>query len=67
VLLSFGSMFRLESFPESKVRLLLDALSELPQRVIIRSDSLPATPKNVKTFRWLPQLDILCKSDFRVV
>jgi glucuronosyltransferase len=63
VYFSFGSMFRLESLPEDKVRALLDAFSELPQRVLVKSGPLPGTPDNVKTVQWLPQLDVLCKSN----
>lgn len=56
---SLGSLVRSETFPKEAMRSFLDAFSELPQRVIWKTDSIPELPKNVMTSKWLPQFDIL--------
>jgi glucuronosyltransferase len=56
---SMGSLVRSETFPEEKLRAFLDAFSELPQRILWKTDNIPGLPKNVMTSKWLPQFDIL--------
>jgi glucuronosyltransferase len=56
---SLGSLVRSETFPEEKLRSFLDAFSELPQRVVWKTDSIRGLPNNVMTSKWLPQFDIL--------
>jgi glucuronosyltransferase len=56
---SLGSLVRSETFPEEKLRSFLDAFSELPQRVVWKTDSVVGLPSNVMTSKWLPQFDIL--------
>jgi glucuronosyltransferase len=58
---SMGSMIRGDTLPSEKRDALMQAFSELPQRVLWKweADSLPGQPKNVKIAKWLPQFDIL--------
>ncbi|XP_063244329.1 UDP-glycosyltransferase UGT5-like [Bacillus rossius redtenbacheri] len=61
VYFSLGSMVRPETLPEDKVLALLQAFSELPQRVLWKwgGGDLPGRPANVRAARWLPQLTVL--------
>ena len=56
-------MLQSETLPEDKRDALLQAFSELPQRVLWKweADNLPGQPKNVRIESWCPQLDILSK------
>jgi glucuronosyltransferase len=58
---SMGSMIRGETLPSEKRDAIIQAFSELPQRVLWKweADTLPGQPKNVKIAKWLPQFDIL--------
>ena len=60
---SLGSMLQAETFPIDKRDALLQAFSELPQRILWKweADNLPGQPKNVRIEKWCPQLDILSK------
>ncbi|XP_049762217.1 UDP-glucosyltransferase 2-like [Schistocerca cancellata] len=64
VYVSFGSLIAFHTLPLDKMRAVLEALSGLEQRVLLRCDAsqLPAgvrLPGNVRASRWLPQVDIL--------
>ena len=63
IFFSFGTNIRSDRMDEEKVKLFLDAFTELPQKIIWKweSSSLPDHPKNVMMKRWLPQNDILGK------
>lgn len=54
-------MLRTASMPKDKMQAILDALAELPQRVVWKweAKSLPGKPKNVFVSKWLPQNDLL--------
>lgn len=58
---TYGSTVRSETFPPEKRKALLEAFSELPQKIIWKweADSLPDQPSNVLVRKWLPQFDIL--------
>lgn len=60
---TYGSTVRSETFPPEKRKALLEAFSELPQKIIWKweADSLPDQPSNVLVRKWLPQFDILSK------
>lgn len=61
---SLGSMLQAETLPDDKRDAFLQAFSELPQKVLWKweADTLPGQPKNVRTEKWCPQVDILSKS-----
>lgn len=61
---SLGSSGRSDNLPEEKRSAILQAFSELPQKILWKweSDILPGQPKNVKIGKWLPQQDILGNS-----
>ncbi|XP_049816613.1 UDP-glucosyltransferase 2-like [Schistocerca nitens] len=64
VYVSFGSLIAFHTLPLDKMRAVLEALSSLEQRVVLRCDAsqLPAgvrLPGNVWASRWLPQTAIL--------
>lgn len=65
--MSFGSMVKIESFPKEILNAFYDTFENIaPVRVLIKianEKELPAKlPKNVKTYFWLPQIQILSKS-----
>ncbi|KAJ4431906.1 hypothetical protein ANN_20512 [Periplaneta americana] len=61
IFFSLGSNLRSDAITKDKLQVLLDAFSELPQRVLwkFESDSLLEQPSNVMIGKWLPQSDIL--------
>ncbi|XP_066998948.2 UDP-glucosyltransferase 2 [Anabrus simplex] len=64
---SMGSNVRSDRLPKTKIAAILEAFSEIPQRVIWKweSDSLPGQPANVMVAKWLPQQDILAHPNIR--
>ncbi|XP_067000258.2 UDP-glucosyltransferase 2 [Anabrus simplex] len=65
---SLGSNVKSVNLPQEKVKHILDAFSEVPQRVLWKweSDSLPGKPSNVMIRKWLPQQDVLAHPNIRV-
>ena len=61
IFFSLGSNLHSDSLPKQKRQEILDAFSELRQRVVwkFESDNLEGLPPNVKIGKWLPQSDIL--------
>ncbi|XP_060804234.1 UDP-glycosyltransferase UGT5-like [Amyelois transitella] len=61
IFISFGSMLRASSTPASLIQIIIDTVSELPQRIIWKWEegTLPGNPKNIYSSKWLPQNDIL--------
>lgn len=61
IFFSLGSNLRSDSLSYEKMQALLEAFSELPQRILwkFESENLPGQPPNVRTGKWLPQSDIL--------
>lgn len=61
IFFSLGTNIRSDKLSKEKVKALLDAFSELPQRVLwkFESDSLQNLPNNVAVKKWMPQNDIL--------
>lgn len=61
IYISFGSMLRATSTPKDKVQAIIDAVSEIPQRIIWKWEekNLPGNPKNIYISKWLPQNEIL--------
>ncbi|KDR10226.1 UDP-glucuronosyltransferase 2C1-like [Zootermopsis nevadensis] len=68
IFFSLGSNLRSDSLSYEKMQALLEAFSELPQRILwkFESDNLPGQPPNVRTGKWLPQSDILAHPNIRV-
>jgi hypothetical protein len=60
---SMGSNLRSSYIKNTTINALLQAFSQLKQRVLWKweTDSLPGTTSNVKVGKWLPQSDILGK------
>jgi len=49
------------SLPERTKKALLDALAQIPQRVLWKyEDEIENLPNNVLIKKWLPQHEILC-------
>ncbi|XP_065332904.1 uncharacterized protein LOC135934835 [Cloeon dipterum] len=65
---SMGSFIQGSQFPEEKVAALLDAFSELPQRVIFKweTEEMPNKPNNVKIGKWLPQQAVLAHPNLKL-
>lgn len=63
IYISFGTILKASSMPTDKLQSIINALNELPQRVIWKwnKKSLPGNPKNIYLAKWLPQNDILGK------
>ncbi|XP_067000256.2 UDP-glucosyltransferase 2 isoform X2 [Anabrus simplex] len=68
VYFSLGSNVRSENLPKEIVQQILQAFSEIPQRVLWKweADTLPGLPANVMLKKWLPQQDILAHPNIRV-
>ncbi|XP_046993668.1 UDP-glucosyltransferase 2-like isoform X2 [Schistocerca americana] len=65
---SLGSNVKSSSLPGDTLRVLLEAFSQLPQRVLwkFEDDSLPGKPANVMVAKWLPQQDVLAHPNVRL-
>ena len=66
IYVSFGSMVKIESFPKEVLDAFYDTFRHIsPVRVLMKianKQELPSgLPKNVKTYHWLPQVDVLSK------
>ncbi|KAG7207212.1 hypothetical protein KM043_008890 [Ampulex compressa] len=64
VFFTFGSMVRIETFPEPVVRRFYKAFENIaPVRILMKvakkEDLLPGLPKNVMTQTWFPQISVL--------
>ncbi|KAJ9577493.1 hypothetical protein L9F63_005936, partial [Diploptera punctata] len=63
---SFGSLVKGETLPKDKLDAFISAFSELPQRIIWKTDTIPGLPEKFVTGTWLPQFDILSHPNVRV-
>ncbi|XP_060863129.1 LOW QUALITY PROTEIN: UDP-glucosyltransferase 2-like [Metopolophium dirhodum] len=60
VYFTFGSTVKMTSLPEHIKKALIDALAQIPQRVLWKyEDEIENLPKNVMVKKWLPQHEIL--------
>ncbi|XP_072946303.1 UDP-glucosyltransferase 2-like [Epargyreus clarus] len=61
VYVSFGTNIHPIMFPPEKLKLLTEALSELPYDILFKwnDDELPGRTDNIKISKWLPQSDLL--------
>lgn len=68
VLVSFGSLIRADSLPESTLYTLMHVFSQLPHRFILKFEGeLSDKPKNVFVRKWLPQRDIVAHKNVKAV
>lgn len=60
---NLGSMVKVATMPEDKLRVLLKVFGSIPRKVIWKweTDDIPDLPSNVFVQKWLPQYDILSK------
>lgn len=58
---SFGSYINLSNLPEETLKVILNVIGKLKQKVILKwvPDDNVKLPQNIKTGSWLPQNDIL--------
>ncbi|XP_069693588.1 UDP-glucosyltransferase 2-like [Periplaneta americana] len=68
ILFSLGTNLRSDKISDEKRKALLDAFSEIPQRVLwkFETENLSGLPSNVKISKWLPQSDVLAHSNIKV-
>ncbi|XP_072933729.1 UDP-glucosyltransferase 2-like [Epargyreus clarus] len=61
VYISFGTLLKETTLPDYKMKAILDAVGELPQRVVWKwnGDVFPGDTKNIYVAKWLPQNDLL--------
>ncbi|XP_043467685.1 UDP-glycosyltransferase UGT5-like [Leptopilina heterotoma] len=64
IYVSFGSMVRLETFPKKTLDIFYSSFKKIsPVRVLMKiakkEELPPGLPANVKTYHWLPQIQIL--------
>lgn len=75
IYVSFGSMVRLETFPKKTLDIFYSSFKKIsPVRVLMKiakkEELPPGLPANVKTYHWLPQIQILsklCKINFSLL
>jgi len=61
VYFTFGSTVRMTSLPKHIKKAFMDALAQIPQRVLWKyEDEIENIPKNFMIKKWLPQREILC-------
>ncbi|CAI6362626.1 unnamed protein product [Macrosiphum euphorbiae] len=57
---TFGTVISMPSLPENVLKVLKEAISQVPQKVLWKYDGeMKDKPKNVMTRKWFPQRDIL--------
>ncbi|XP_025198939.1 LOW QUALITY PROTEIN: 2-hydroxyacylsphingosine 1-beta-galactosyltransferase-like, partial [Melanaphis sacchari] len=68
IFFSFGSIVNLSNLPKEKLDSILNVISRLKQKVIIKwvPDKSIKLPHNVKVGSWLPQNDILAHSNVKL-
>ncbi|CAH1160293.1 unnamed protein product [Phaedon cochleariae] len=67
IYMSMGSTLKGSSFPVDKRNAFLKAFSRVQQRVIWKWETdMENKPRNVETFRWTPQREILCHPNVKV-
>ncbi|XP_069681768.1 UDP-glucosyltransferase 2-like [Periplaneta americana] len=68
VYFTLGSQVRMDSISAEKRKALLQAFSQLPQRVLWKWEGgeMSDRPNNVKIAKWLPQYAVLCHPAVRV-
>ncbi|XP_052751040.1 UDP-glucosyltransferase 2-like [Galleria mellonella] len=61
IYISFGTNVNPSMLPKEKMQMLINVLSRLPYDVLWKwdKDEMPNQPQNIKTFKWLPQSDLL--------
>ncbi|VVC43587.1 Hypothetical protein CINCED_3A013384 [Cinara cedri] len=60
ILFTFGSTVLMSSLPNHMKTVIIEALAQLPQRVLLKyEDEMENKPDNVMIRKWLPQRDIL--------
>jgi len=61
VYFTFGSTVRMTSLPKHIKKAFIDALTQIPQRVLWKyEDEIENIPNNFMIKKWLPQREILC-------
>ncbi|CAB3362220.1 Hypothetical predicted protein [Cloeon dipterum] len=65
---SMGSNLKSELMGEERIKALVEAFSDLPQRVLWKweSDQMPGNPSNLKVASWMPQQEILAHPNVQV-
>ncbi|CAH2045632.1 unnamed protein product, partial [Iphiclides podalirius] len=68
---SFGSMSRIETIPGEKLKQIFEAISELPQTILVKMNKAMlvgniSIPENVYTMDWIPQYKTLCHPNTKV-
>ncbi|VEN49759.1 unnamed protein product [Callosobruchus maculatus] len=65
---SLGSNVLSAGLSENLKKVLMEAFSELPYKILwkFEDDKLPGKPKNVEIRKWLPQQDVLAHSNVKV-
>lgn len=68
VYFSLGTNVRSFLLPPGKEQAIMEALGELPQRVLLKweADKVPEVPPNVLISNWFPQQDVLAHPNVRV-
>lgn len=66
VYFTFGSMVIIESFPRHVLEIFYKSMSKIsPVRVFMKISNPkklpPGLPENIRTFEWIPQLQVLSK------
>lgn len=61
IYMSLGSTVKLTKTNPRRRQIIIDALSELPYKILMKyeDDYMPSKPENLKIHKWLPQQDVL--------
>ncbi|XP_049533781.1 UDP-glucosyltransferase 2-like isoform X1 [Anopheles darlingi] len=67
IVVSFGSVLRAASLPESKRKAMVEAFKHFPHKVMWKwEETLQDQPENVIVQKWLPQREVLCHPNVRL-
>lgn len=67
IVVSFGSVIKASTLPNSKRAAMLEAFQQFSQRVVWKwEEEMENQPSNVFTHKWLPQKDVLCHKNVRL-
>ncbi|XP_071056003.1 UDP-glucosyltransferase 2-like [Onthophagus taurus] len=71
IYLSFGTLFKSESFPDYKLQPFFEALSQIPYKVLCKGEKSNVAkhlniPSNIHFVSWIPQQEVLCHPNLKL-
>ncbi|KAG5862423.1 UDP-glucosyltransferase 2, partial [Gonioctena quinquepunctata] len=69
ILFTMGSHIRTAVLPEETIKCIIEALSRIPQKVLLKweTNDIPIASKNILTRRWFPQTSVLAHPNLKAI